>query len=84
MIIVYTVVPAVLGTLLVAAGVYMYKRTSDLKNISSVSARSETPLQDYDIDLSKKEIMSEFKLGDEEAGIGHSRNGRNGPSDFYN
>ncbi len=68
MIILYTVVPAVLGTLLVAAGIYMYKRTSDLKNISSVSARSETHLREMDLDLSKKEIMSEFKLGDEETG----------------
>ena len=81
MIIVYTVVPAVLGTLLVATGIYMYKRTADLKSISSVSARSETHLREIDLDLSKKEIMSEFKLGDEEAGVGHSRNG---PSDFYN
>jgi hypothetical protein len=80
MIIVYTVVPAVLVTLLVATGIYMYKRKTDLKSISAVSARSDTHLREFDLDHSKKEIMSEFKLGDEEAGFGHSRNG---PRDFY-
>ena len=80
MIIVYTVVPAVLVTLLVASIIYMYKRKTDLKSISAVSARSDTHLREIDLDLSKKEIMSEFKLGDEEAGFGQSRNG---PRDFY-
>jgi hypothetical protein len=82
MIIVYTVVPAVLGTLAVATGVYLYKRSSDLSAIKSVSARSNSPLNEFDISYSKKEIMSEFKLGDEEKG-GFDRS-RNGPRDFVN
>jgi len=80
MIIVYTVVPAVLGTLAIATGIYLYKRNADIKQTSAVTARSEAHLNDaIDLDNSKKEIMSEFKLGDEEKGYS-----RNGPSDFYN
>ena len=82
MIIVYTVVPAVLGTLAVATGIYLYKRNTDLKQINAVSARSETRLNDaIDLDNSKKDIMSDFKLGDEEKGF--ERHSRNTPSDFY-
>jgi len=33
MIIVYTVVPAVLGTLAIATGIFLYKRSVDLKSI---------------------------------------------------
>jgi hypothetical protein len=80
MIILYTVVPCTLAVLGVATGIYLYKRRAELKAVNSVSARSETPFHDYDMSNSKKEIMSEFKLPDEEKGVGRSRNG---PRDFY-
>jgi len=80
MIIVYTVVPAVLGTLAVATGIYLYKRSAEMKALNSISARTASPLNDRDLSYSKKEIMSEFKLGDEEKGFDRSRNG---PADFY-
>lgn len=84
MIIVYTVVPAVLGTLAIATGIFLYKRSADLKSLSAVSARSQTHLNEpIDlIDSSNKEIMSEFKLGDEEKGLErYSRNSRS--PNFY-
>ncbi len=82
MIIVYTVIPAVLGTMIIATGIYLFKRAGDATKISSVSS-VDPGLRDPDYTISKKEMMTEFKLQDEEKGIYHSRNNSTDLSGFH-
>jgi hypothetical protein len=65
MILLYTVLPAVIGTLGVASGIYMYKRHLDNQASKIMTDRSSYKIDNsFEASNSQKKIMSEFKLAD--------------------